>query len=398
MSNSSPETCHENRKSSAQAETIDIGATEDVERLRRSERTRTLTEKGKEFEEEKLKSIQRRYRILYEKWRYHARTSKEILNDEASEDELYELIENMKATCSDVKMVYEELRRVQAPEAELRRRVDTCISLSGFIIQKAERHLKGITTEDPWPDVGSILNSTCSPSRPLSHQSQCGSVNSSFHSLKKHEAAAEAAASQEVLAVLDEQEKEMTELQRLEVEDKQRLAQFESENLARQQAMQEQRRKLERLEEVKKLNAARARVKVYDQIEENFKAIDLPHTVALAGEPQTLYASSPPFIPPSLPVASQILNASSPPFSPPSLPVASQTLLASNTPFIPQSLPATMQALHSPQSLQLVSQAPSTLVPIPQVQNSSDLVNVLAEAISANRLPTPEPSLLLEIL
>jgi len=57
---------------------------------------------------------------------------------------------------------------------------------------------------------------------------------------------------------LDEQEREMTELQRLEVEDKQRLAQFESENLARQQAMQEQRRKLERLEEVKKLNAARA--------------------------------------------------------------------------------------------------------------------------------------------
>jgi len=210
--------------------------------------------------------------------------------------------------------------------------------------------------------------------------------------------------------VLDEQEREMTELQRLEVEDKQRLAQFESENLARQQAMQEQGRKLECLEEVKKFNAARARVKVYNQIEENFEATDLLHTVTPAGEPETLNASSPPFIPPSLPVASQTLNASNPPFIPPSLPVASQTLNASSPPFIPPSLPvvsqtlnasshlfippslpATMQAL--PQSIQLVSQAPPTLAPIPQVQNSSDLVSVLAEAISANRLPTPEPSL-----
>jgi len=126
-------------------------------------------------------------------------------------------------------------------------------------------------------------------------------------------------------------------------------------------------------------------------IEENFKAIDLLHTVAPAGEPQTLNALSPSLIPPSLPVASQTLNASSPPFIPPSLPVASQTLNASSHLFIPPSLPATMQAL--PQSIQLVSQAPPTLAPIPQVQNSSDLVSVLAEAISANRLPTPEPSL-----
>lgn len=40
---------------------------------------------------------------------------------------------------------------------------------------------------------------------------------------------AEAAAAQEVFAVLDEQEREATELQRLEAEDKQWLAQFESE-------------------------------------------------------------------------------------------------------------------------------------------------------------------------
>lgn len=64
------------------------------------------------------------------------------MNDEASKEELNELIENMKGTCSDVKVIYEELRRLKTPETELRRKVDTCISLTDFIIRKAERQLK----------------------------------------------------------------------------------------------------------------------------------------------------------------------------------------------------------------------------------------------------------------
>ncbi|KAJ8375844.1 hypothetical protein SKAU_G00064240 [Synaphobranchus kaupii] len=207
-------------------------------------------------------------------------------------------------------------------------------------MQRAERQLEGHTAEEeelPWPDVGSILDSTGSLSRTLSHRSKSSSGHSSFHSVRKYEAAAEAAASQEVLTVLDEQEREVKELQRLEAEDNQRLAQFEAENLARQQAMQDKRRKLERLEEVKKLNAAKARVQVYDLCEEN-----------------SLHASSPPVIPQS-------------------------PLIISQAPI--------------PQGLQLAPQVPPTSMPMPQVQNSPDLVNVLAEAISANRLPTPEPTL-----
>lgn len=126
MSDTSTDTCRKNAKSPAQPEVTDTEEAE-VKRLRRSERTRTLTEKGKEFEEERLKSVQRRYRIIYEKWRSHARISKEILTDDASADELNELIENIQSTCSDVKGIYEELRRIQTPESDLRRRVDTCI-------------------------------------------------------------------------------------------------------------------------------------------------------------------------------------------------------------------------------------------------------------------------------
>uniref|UniRef100_A0AAV2LES7 Alkylated DNA repair protein AlkB homologue 8 N-terminal domain-containing protein n=1 Tax=Knipowitschia caucasica TaxID=637954 RepID=A0AAV2LES7_KNICA len=62
---------------------------------------------------------------------------------------------------------------------------------------------------------------------------------------------------------MEEQERQANELRKLEVETKQ----SELENLVRQQAMEEQRRKIDRLEEVKKLNAAKARVKVYQEAE-----------------------------------------------------------------------------------------------------------------------------------
>ncbi|RXN12344.1 inner centromere -like protein [Labeo rohita] len=333
--------------------------------------------------------------MIYEKWKYHARLGKEILSDEASQDELNELIENIETSCSALKAIYEEQRRVQTPEQDLRRRIDACISLSGFIVRRAQRQREAHAADEekePWPDVGSILDSTGSLLRPVSHQSKCSSTHSSVHSVKRNEAVAEAAASQEVLAVLEEQEREASELQKLEVESKQRLAQFEFEDLARQQAMQDKRRKLERLEEVKKLNAARARVKVYDQVEGNFDAIDSLHDAESAEDFQVPPFTRPQYIPQSLPAKPQVLQASSPPFIPQSLPAMTQVLQALSPPFISQSLPVTSQ-VHNIQSLQQVSQIPSASVLMPQLQNSPDLVSALAEAMSANRLPMPEPAL-----
>ena len=55
------------------SEATDDESADQVEEQRRSERRRTLTEKGKELQEEKVKSVKCRYRITYEKWRYHAR-------------------------------------------------------------------------------------------------------------------------------------------------------------------------------------------------------------------------------------------------------------------------------------------------------------------------------------
>ena len=281
-----------------------VTESEQVEQVRKSERKRTLTLKGRELQEEKLMSVQRRYNIAYLRWRGQAKMSRAVLDKssgDASEEELKELIMNIEDNCSDVKNIYEELRRFETPEPDLRRKVDTCVSLSEFILQKATGQLKGHSSageEEEWPDFGSILDSTDSMSKPPSHNSKCGSTHSSSNTFKRNEAAAEAAASQEVLSVLDEQERETRELLRLQAEEKQRLAQFESEKLAmeaeslakqkameaevlvrqqameaetlaRQQAINERQRRIERLEEVKKLNAAQARVRVYDAAERN---------------------------------------------------------------------------------------------------------------------------------
>lgn len=122
---------------------------------------------------------------------------------------------------------------------------------------------------------------------------------------------------------------------------------------------------------MKKLNAARARVKVYDQVEGNFEATYSLHGAESTRKLQVSTFISPPFIPQSLPATAQMLQASKPPFIPQSLPVASQ--------------------VHNAQSLQRASQTSASML-MPQLQNSSDLVSALAEAMSANRLPVPEPA------
>ncbi|XP_014852373.1 PREDICTED: inner centromere protein-like [Poecilia mexicana] len=251
--------------------------------VRRSERVRTLTEKGKELQEEKLKTLQHRYAVGFEKWRYEAR------------------------------------------------------------LRSKSRRSK--------------------------------SSSSSSQTTKRLEAEAEAAASQEILTVMEEQEKETIELQKLE-----------RENLERQQAMEEQRRKIKRLEEIKIFNAAKARVKVYEEAESISASQSSSQSIKAESEiqaiPVTAHSSSPALNVTQFHYATStgsvlqiptVVNQTQQ--SPGEQPKAtmSQTLKSSSPPFIPQATQVSFVAA--------------------QQQSNYELVGILAEAISANRLPTPEPTL-----
>ena len=68
------------------------------------------------------------------------------------------LVKNMKGTCS-VKVIYEELRRLQAPETELRCKVDTCIAYRFQIslFERQENNLK-ITQQVKKKNLGLMLD------------------------------------------------------------------------------------------------------------------------------------------------------------------------------------------------------------------------------------------------
>ncbi len=97
-------------------------------------------------------------------------------------------------------------------------------------------------------------------------------------SVKRQEAAAELAATEATLKVMEEMDRERNELENLEVENRQRLAIQEVENAEKLKALEQKRRELERLETIKKMNAAKAQLKVYEQgINSDEEISDLLH-------------------------------------------------------------------------------------------------------------------------
>lgn len=271
------------------------------EQPRRSQRVKTLTEKGKEMQDEKIKGLQQRFNYNYEKWRTRAKSSKQPLSqsDPLSEDLLEDIIGDVKGLRADVTKVYDELRKLTPPDQETRRRVDLCVEISSFILTRAANRLDGNEEEEKdWPDAGSLFQTISSKSG-FFNTTKNISEHSSRSSVKHQEAAAEAAASQAVLKVLKEQEREQQEIQRLEAEVRKKAAeqdayatqrrlereaeeirlrmqreadeaklkaQQEEEYAALQQTLEEKKRKVQQLEKVKDLKAAQARMQVYDQM------------------------------------------------------------------------------------------------------------------------------------
>lgn len=137
---------------------------------------------------------------------------------------------------ADVQRVYEDLRRVSTPDQDTRRSVDLCVQVSDFIVAKATAYLDGKRpheNEPDWPEAGSLWNSTKSKFDSVTSILKGASEHTNASSIKRQEAAADAAASQAVLKVLEEQQREQMELQHLEAETKRKIAAQEAADLKR---------------------------------------------------------------------------------------------------------------------------------------------------------------------
>ncbi|RXN28128.1 hypothetical protein ROHU_019454 [Labeo rohita] len=237
------------------------------ESSRKSQRVRKLTEKGQALHKEKVHKLQTRFKASYDEWKTAAKQVKGALEEPVSA-RLHDHIVQIQYTSSEVKQAYDKLRSHVTPDGDTRRRVDTCDAVSQKLIQLAQECLadKG-NVKDPakrslrWSEAGSVFISAASQ-KSKGSRSTCSS--SSRLSLKKQEAAAELAATEATLKVMEELDRERNELETLEAENRQRLAMQEAENAEKRKALEQKRRELERLETIKKMNAAKAQLKVYE--------------------------------------------------------------------------------------------------------------------------------------
>ncbi|XP_070410207.1 uncharacterized protein [Nothobranchius furzeri] len=176
------------------------------------------------------------------------------------ESELWLLIEELKKSQIDITNIYSEIRDLATPSTDIRRRVDTCVSVTTEIISIA--HNRAIDDEAEFDEnqerhrlhellchdyAKSIYGSASSMT---SYKSDHHSVTSSLLA-KRADAAAELAAKEASYEMLQEEERQR-ELIR-ELEEKHR------------KALEAQKCELERLQAKKEVQAARAKLKVYDK-------------------------------------------------------------------------------------------------------------------------------------
>ncbi|KAG1935726.1 hypothetical protein F2P79_019030 [Pimephales promelas] len=273
----------------------------------------------------------------YEEWKAIAKDAKQALSGQCSKNLLHEYISKVSMASKNLNTAYEELRHIDNPDQDTLCRIDTCGAVTRKIIQSAKDRLEtadngGGNEEQGHRATSSIFKSAASDKISVKSQftksshAQGSSRHSSRISASRQNAAAEVAANEATLEVLLEQECCIEELERLEAE-----------AAERQKVLDAKRRQLERLETIKKLKAAKARQRVYDQSECSDEEISslLHHSVCIKGREEAKHENNP------------------------------------------------LQHHSSPQDWAHSKQDESTAA----------LVRALAESISAGRLPIPEPTI-----
>ncbi|RXN31349.1 hypothetical protein ROHU_017013 [Labeo rohita] len=344
-----------------------------------------LTEKGKTLQDARLNNLKRSFEQKYRRWKYHINGLKRAMKSKDDADLILEVVSTINVIQSEIDHIYGDIRSLTSPEPDIRRKNDTCLAITSTANEKAQRFLNGDPENIPWPDsdsvfeatVSSIISATSSKSKSVSKMSS----QSSHDSLqKRQEAAAEVAATQEVIKIMKTQHQYEEEIRKLEAEDKRLMAereaqereieaenarkraQFISESNVRKMKLEQKKKQVERLEELKRHNAAQARLQVYaeniDDDEGKMRSAPFPQ------QKQEDYLSQP-SIPISLsqPVMHTRVTA---PLNQPS--------------YSPQRVPLIQAHVSQSDALAASNEA------------SNDLVRALAEAITANRIPIPEPA------
>nr|XP_054601731.1 uncharacterized protein LOC107396997 [Nothobranchius furzeri] len=351
--------------------------------IRKSERKRTLTEKGQALADDRLKDLKAQFNRAYERWKHKINGLKKAIkyNDDS---ELTEIMSKINTNQVEIDNIYLKIRDTVHPDhpnSEIRRINDTCQSLTKVANKKAQKFL--------------INDGKTRHSKEYSYRSQ-----------DARQAAAEAAATEEVLKIMKAQhdceeeiwrleqadqvlaaEKEAEEIRQKaenEAENARKRAQFIAESAARKMKVEEKKKEVERLEELKRLNAAKARLKVYSEIvhsddeEDHLLPPPLPQNPALS-QPLSSQERHPQILPANQSVAQQPYQV---------------TVTKSFTPHSPiyTSVSVPQASSFNKPTVNYQSNPIQTVTSNNPNDTTNELVKTLAEAIAANRIPIPEPA------
>ncbi len=384
--------------------------------IRKSGRIQRLTKKGKALLDDKLKDLNVSFVKMYRRWKYHINGLKRSIKNNDADDLIDEIVNAINTIQVDMDNTYLKIRAISSPEPDIRRMNDTCQAFTRIANTNVQHFRSGDDSEIiRWPDAKSVFDSTVSSvssaQTAKSRVSSKVSRHSSILSLNAKQAAAEVVATQEVIKITNAQHQQKEEIQRLEVEDQilkaereakereieaesaKKRAQFIAESADRKLKLEEKKREVERLEELKGHVAAQARLQVYSE------TVD---------PPLSLNPLVDPFFPSYQVPVSQALPAQQ---ARPSLVRHPHEVKATKNPLLNPSMytscsvpqPATFSQIpvsqvYTPTALPLMQQASTTQAPATQAfltshEAANDLVRTLAEAITANRVPIPEPEI-----
>lgn len=134
--------------------------------------------------------------------------------DAPSSVSLQDHIVRVQNASGEVKQIYHELRSYETPDSVTCRRVDTCHAVSVRIIEQATEILKEEESgkyqakrSTHWSEAGSVFQSAASHRSKRAGSAITRSSNSSKSSAKKQEAAAELAAIEATLKVMQEMQR-----------------------------------------------------------------------------------------------------------------------------------------------------------------------------------------------
>ncbi|XP_078020592.1 uncharacterized protein LOC144459802 [Epinephelus lanceolatus] len=229
--------------------------------LRRSERARYPTDKMRALQEEEAKKREKRLLSMYEKWKPQIRKAREQLKTYMSETELWLLIDELKTSKEAIMNMYFEIRDLTTPSTDLRKRVDTCESVTKEIINIA--YDRAIEDEGEFDEkqgrrrLHELLRHGCARSiygsavSMISHsKSDHRSVTSSL-AAKRVDAAAELAVKESNYEMLLEEERQRESIR--ELEEQQR------------KALEARKHELDRLQAEREVQVAQARLKAYSE-------------------------------------------------------------------------------------------------------------------------------------